>query len=152
MLRLILVVIACVLSRPALAQAVYKCNVDGKVAYGDRPCASGNSVALSVAAPPQEEVARAHEAAQRDRQALMQIETLREREDHQRMRDQRQAQREQAYIQRAAAEQRRKCDKLRLRQKWTEEDIARTTSGPSRDAARRNARRQAEELATECPA
>jgi hypothetical protein len=152
MFRLIPVVAVCALGQPAFAQ-VYKCQADGKVEYGDRPCASGESVTLSVPrlaanAP------GAGEPARREREALLQLEKMRlaremreERERDIALREQRAHAREQ----RTLEAQRRKCARMRLRQKWADEDRARLT-GKTAEMARTRARRDAEMMAVECPA
>jgi hypothetical protein len=142
--RFIPVLAACALCHAAAAQTIYKCRVDGKVAYGDTPCVSGDSVELAVPAvhPPVHAPAPASSPA-RDKASLAQLEKLRlTRELHE--------QREQARDRRAAAAHREKCDKLRLRRKWTEEDLART-AGPATEPLRLKLRRQAEAMAVECP-
>ena len=62
---------------------------------------------------------------------------------------------------RAAARQREKCERLRLKQKWAADDVARVereAGGVARvergatHSARLKAQRQAEALAVECPA
>jgi hypothetical protein len=143
MFRIIPVLAVCALCGTAAAQPVYKCDVDGKVAYGDRPCASGVTVELAVPAAPAAAPAAAAQLA-RARAASLELEKVRLTRE---LRDER----EQARLSRAAAARRPKCDRLRLRHKWANEDLARA-SGPQRDAARLKARRQAEALAVECPA
>lgn len=153
MFRIIVMLAACVLTVPALAHgAVFKCTADGKVEYRDTPCPSGDGEALHV--PPAPSPAAAQDAAQRDRAALLEMEKLRVtqalRAEHQRTTAVREA-RAEAREQRAVESQRKRCDKLRLRQKWAEHDRARLT-GEAADKAEIKARRDAEELAVECPA
>jgi hypothetical protein len=143
MFRIIPALAVCALCGAAAAQTVYKCTASGKVAYGDHPCASGATVALAVPAAPVAAPAAAQELA-RARAAGLELEKVRLTRE---LRDER----EQARLSRAAATRRQKCDRLRLRQKWANEDLART-AGPGIDAARLKARRQAEALAVECPA
>jgi hypothetical protein len=142
MLRLLTFLAACALCQAAGAQAIYKCTVNGKVEYGDRPCASGQTVELAVPVAPS--VAPAHAQAQRERATLAQLEKLRlAREIAQ--------EREQARDRRALATQRQRCNRLRLQRRWADEDLARA-SGARMEAAKIKARRQAEALAVECPA
>jgi hypothetical protein len=150
MIRFCSVVAMSVLCQATLAQTVYKCSADGKPSYSDRPCAHGPSVALP---PPAAGVAppEAGAVATRDARTLLELEKLRMARD----KEQAQAQREQQKLARAASARRKTCDKLRLRRKWAEEDLARaqTHAKPeAREAARLKARRQAEALAVECPA
>jgi hypothetical protein len=142
MLRLIPVLAACALCQAAAAQAVYKCSVDGKVSYGDQPCASGQSVRLPV--PPAPAPQPAHEQADRARASSLQLEKLR-------LTRELAEQREQARAARVFAAQRQKCKRLALQHKWAGEDLARAT-GARVEAARIKARRQAEALAVQCPA
>lgn len=155
MFRLIPVVAACALCPPAAAQTIYKCTVDGKVSYADRPCPGGASIAVAAPAARPDTSVPAREAARRERETLLQMEKLRMTRELQmeklRLARELQAERKQARAQKEADAQRRKCEKLRLQRKWAIEDAFRA-SGPAREAARRKARRDAEALAVECPA
>lgn len=152
MFRVIPVVAACAFVQPALGQ-VYKCETNGKIEYADRPCAGGPSTTIPVPAAPANAGA-AGETAQRERQALLELEKLRL---SQQMREERQRalalreQRAQAREQRSLQAQQRKCARMRLHQKWAFEDRARLT-GEAAEKARVKARRDAENLAVECPA
>jgi hypothetical protein len=152
MFRFIPVVAACALGQPVLAQ-VYKCQVEGKVEYGDRPCPTGESVTLKVPRVAAN-TAGVSEPPRREREALLQLEKMRlaremreERERDIALREQRAHAREQ----RTLEAQRRKCAKMRLHQKWADEDRSRLT-GKSAETARTKARRDAEMMAVECPA
>jgi hypothetical protein len=134
-------------SLSAHAQTVYKCSVDGKTSYSDRPCAHGASNAL----PPLPAGIPAADTSgfqTGDARTLLELEKMRIERDKKTARDER----DQARLARSAHAKRQKCDKLRLRRKWAEEDLARTAHGPAHEAARVKARRQAESLAVECPA
>ena len=134
--------ILCLASSAAAAGTIYKCKEAGRTSYHDQPCGHG-AVAMNVQATP----APAPEALQRlarERALLQEIEDARSAREEQ-------AAREGAQAKRAAAAARRRCDKLRLRQKWAGEDRARLT-GAALDAARVKARRDVENLAVECPA
>lgn len=130
-------------AQAAAAQPVYKCGSGGKVSYGDRPCPGGGGTRL----PPPE----ASAVATRDARTLLELEKLRIAREKAQEKDDARAQRAQARTARAAHAKRKSCDKLRLRHKWAEEDLARA-GGKAQDAARRKLRRQAETLAVECPA
>jgi hypothetical protein len=146
MFRFIPVLAACALCHSAAAQAIYKCSVDGKPAYGDRPCATGQTIELAVpAAPPVSPDSGARLA--RDKTTLLELEKLRATRELRELREER----EHARARRVVLAQRQKCDRLRLRRKWALEDSARV-SGPRAEAARLKARRQAEAVAVECPA
>jgi hypothetical protein len=145
MFRMIPALAMCALCNTATAQ-VYKCRIDGKLAYGDQRCAAGPTVELAVPAA----AATAADAARqlsRDQAALRELEQLRMASELRAQREQR----DQARLHKAAAARRQKCDRLRLRRKWADEDLARTT-GAALEAARIKARRQGEVLAVECPA
>jgi hypothetical protein len=142
MFRLFPVLAACTLCQLAVAQTIYKCSVDGKVSYGDTPCAHGESLALAV--PPAPAPTPAAAPAPRAQATLLQLEKLR-------LARELAEEREQRRTQRALAARREKCDRLRLQRKWADEDLART-SGARVEAARIKARRQAESLAVQCPA
>jgi hypothetical protein len=135
-----------VFSPAAHAQTVYKCSVDGKTSYSDRPCAHGASTALP---PPPAGISAADTLGPRggDARTLLELEKMRMAREKNAAREER----DQARLARAAHARRQKCDKLRLRRKWAEEDLARTVHGAAHEAARIKARRQAETLAVECP-
>jgi hypothetical protein len=145
-MRTMMVVLGmCALAGPAAAQTVYKCTVDGKVSYGERPCADGKTTALDV--PPAPSGAEAAEAPERDKAHLAALQKERASVDAVDARDERERQR----AARTAATLRQKCDRLRLQQKWAQEDAARAGKAAAA-AARLKAKRQAEALAVQCPA
>jgi hypothetical protein len=129
------------------AQTVYKCSVDGKTGYSDRPCAHGASNALPPL-PAGIPVAATAGVRTGDARTLLELEKLRMAREKNTVREER----DQARQAHAAQAKRQKCDKLRLRRKWAEEDLARTAHGPAHEAALIKARRHAESLAVECPA
>lgn len=138
-------VILCALAQGAQAahgQAVYKCTVEGKVSYGERPCADGKTTALAV--PPAPDGAHAAAALERDKARLAALQKERAAALAREERDSQRAAR-------AAATLRQKCDRLRLQEKWAQEDAARA-SKEALAAARLKAKRQAEALAVQCPA
>lgn len=141
MTRLIPTLAACAAFSCASAQTIYKCTVDGKPAYGDRPCTAGavTELAMPPAPAPDPET-----AARLARQRVMAMHPS-ERE----LREERAAERELQRVRRAAASQRIKCDRLRLRHQWTQEDVRRAGSRAS-TAILTKARRQAELIALEC--
>jgi len=140
MMKLFPAVAACAVLASASAQTIYKCAVDGKLSYSDRPCASG--AATELAPPP----APDHETAARlARQSALAMQLT--------QRDAARAQQEERALQRArraAAGQKLKCDRLRLRQQWAQEDL-RSAESKTRAGAQLRARRQSEALALECP-
>jgi hypothetical protein len=58
--------------------------------------------------------------------------------------------RESARAAKDAAVQRKKCDQLKLKKRWADEDARRAT-GPATEAARLRAHRAGEAMALECP-
>jgi len=132
----------CTLVQAAGAQTIYKCTADGKVSYGEQPCAAGKTTALAV--PPAPSGKEAAEALARDKARLAALQKERAaistREERERERSAR-----------AAAATRQKCERLRLQVKWAEEDAARAGKQAA-TAARLKSRRQAEALAVQCPA
>jgi hypothetical protein len=139
------------LSLSVHAQAVYKCSADGKTSYSDRPCAHGASKALPpVFSGTSAGISAADTLGPQggDARTLLALEKARIAREQAQAREER----GQARLARAAHAKRQKCDKLRLRHKWAEEDLARIAHGAAHEAARIKARRQAEFLAVECPA
>lgn len=132
----------CALIQTATAQPVYKCTVDGKVSYGEHPCAHGKTTELAVPPAPSGDEAAA--ALERDKARLA---TLQKERSIVEAREER----ERARSARSAEATRQKCERLRLQAKWAEEDAARAGKATSA-AARLKARRQAEALAVQCPA
>jgi hypothetical protein len=145
MMRVLLILAACLLPAASYAQPVYKCSVDGKTSYADQPCTHGASKPL----PPPGGISPADTMGPQggDARTLLELEKARIARDKAQAREDR----VQARAARSAQARRQKCDKLRLRQKWAEEDLARTAHGPKHEAARIKARRRRETLAVECP-
>ena len=134
--------VLCALAQAATAQTIYKCTVDGKVSYGEQPCAAGKATPLAVPPAPDSTGAVALLKQEKARLAALQKErtALEARDERERQR-----------AARAAASTRQKCDRLRLERKWAEEDAVRAAK-ESVAGARLKAKRQAEALAVQCPA
>jgi hypothetical protein len=147
MLRFFVFIAACTLTASLHAQSVYKCKVDGKTSYSDRPCAQGASQALP---PPAAGISLGDQIGPQGGDAR----TLLELEKSRMAREKAQEKEARAQVRdaRAMQAQRKKCAKLRMQHKWAEEDQAHTVHGPKYEAARIKLRRQAEALAVECPA
>lgn len=143
MLRIASVVLAFALCGEAAAQSVYKCNIDGKITYGEAPCVAGVTTELAV--PPAPPPAEPDAGTQLQRQKALAAKLEKERHTREAQDD-----REQARADAAATTRRKKCDKLRLHKKWADEDAFRAI-GPAANILRLKALRQAEELAIECP-
>ena len=135
--------VLCALAQAATAQTIYKCSEGGKVSYGEQPCADGKARALVVPPAPADTGSAARDLA-RDKARLAALQKERGANE---AREEREAQR----AARAAATQREKCEQLRLKAKWSLEDLA-GAGRDATDAARVKARRQAEALAIQCPA
>ena len=152
MFRILVLLAAVLLARPALAHSkVFKCTTDGKIEYRDTPCPSGEEQTLNVPAPSPGPAVR---NAPAERAALLELEKLRVAQELRAERQRTTAEREaraEAREQRAVESQRKRCDRLRLHQKWAEQDRARLSGGAAEKASIK-ARRDAEELAVECPA
>jgi hypothetical protein len=143
MMRLFPLLAACLLSN-ALAQPVYKCTRGGKTTYTDRPCATGKSALLPPPAGIRPEGAET--VATRDARTLVELEKLRIARE----KEQQRADKADARTARAAAAHRKQCDRLHLRKRWADEDVARMT-GRARAAAQRRSTRAQQALAVECP-
>jgi len=145
--RIFFILAAGLFATAGQAQSVYKCSDGGRTSYSDRPCAGGASKPLP---PPPVGISPADTMGPQggDARTLLELEKARI------AREKTQEKEERALAKQAKTAQarRQKCDKLRLRRKWAEEDLARTVHGPKHEAARLKARRQAEALAVECPA
>lgn len=143
MLTRMALIAACMLAQDAMAGTIYKCTVNGKLSYGDQPCAPGTGTELGVRpAPAPDKAAAAKLASDKLRLAALEKErsALEVREEGERRR-----------AAKAAGALHQKCERLRLKQKWAEEDL-RGLRGEALAKARQRAHRQAEALAVECPA
>jgi len=147
MTKFMAAILACVVAYVAppsvFAGTIYKCNIGGKIAYGDQPCAGGAGTELAIQAAPPVDPAAAERLAG-DKLRLLAMEKTRAADE---LREERERQR----AAKAYQAQKQKCDRLRLKQKWVEEDLGRAR-GDAVAAARQKAQRQAEALAVECPA
>jgi len=146
MLKLMAAMAACALAQTVAASGantIYKCTVNGKVSYGDQPCSAGTGAELAVRAAPAPDKAAAEKLAS-DKLRLAELQKDRATAE---LREERERQR----TAKAAATLRQKCERLRLKQKWMEEDL-RALRGEALAGARLKAQRQAETLAVECPA
>lgn len=122
----------------APASAVYKCESAGKVSYNDLPCDGGKALDLNTA-PAADSAGAAHVQEKRKLKAL-------ERERHRREaaeeRDLKKASKE-------SAARHRKCETYARRQKWANEDVAKST-GIANEKAKRKAQRITEEYEAKC--
>jgi hypothetical protein len=138
---------AALASHIAQAQNIYKCTLDGKVSYGDTPCASGAATASTLAVPVASAAPLADPAAAADLQRLKKesvaIEKARQKVEEREARDAERAAR-------AASAQRKRCAKLVLAKQWAEEDVRGATAA-NVDKARLRAKRAGETLSVECP-
>ncbi|MTV40875.1 DUF4124 domain-containing protein [Duganella radicis] len=124
----------------ALAGAVYKCTVDGRITYSDIPCAGG--AVLEAPAAPSPDPAAGATLRRQQKQA----DTL----EKARLKREEREERDAARDAKAAAAQRKKCDQLKLKKRWADEDARRAT-GQATEAARLRAHRAGEAMSLECP-
>ena len=139
--------VLCAATLTAHAQTMYKCTTDGKISYGDTPCAAG-AAASTLEAPPAPAPAGANAATSRDLKRLQKESASLEkarllREEKEERASDRAAQ--------AAAVQRKKCGKLKLNKQWADEDVRRAATITNIDNAKLRAKRAGETLALECP-
>ena len=142
-MRRITAVICLCLSGSASAQ-VYKCIENGKVSYAQAPCPGAQVTQLSV--PPAPAAAQSPRNAELQRQARLadQLASARQKREAQDERETLRARRE-------AAQYRQKCEKLRLRKRWADEDLAGARDSKAVAPLRKKAVRAAEALKVECP-
>jgi hypothetical protein len=126
---------------PVGAQALHKCNVDGKVSYSHQPCEKGVASVIAVPAAPRPDAAAAAELKRQEREANRLASQRRKREARE--------EREELAEARAVASHNKKCKKLKLQQKWAEED-SRGASLQNTERASQKARRAAETYQLEC--
>ena len=127
----------------ASAQTIYKCQIDGKVGYTDRPCAGGSPLPVPAAPAPD-----AHAARELARQKAL-LATLQKERLAREAREQRDAGQAMRAAQQQQQQQRR-CARMRLQKKWADETF-RKAAGFDKEALREKARRQSELVALECP-
>jgi len=146
MWKLFPAVAACAVFASVHAQTIYKCSVNGTLWYGDRPCTTGVASALAVTPAPAPDPATIARLARQHALAQQLIRRDAARDYHEEMEAAREVQR----ARRAASSHQLKCDRLRLRQQWAQED-ARDAADKSAQKAQVKARRQGEAMALECP-
>ncbi len=121
------------------AQTIYKCTEDGKVSYGQTPCAGAPGVALP---PPPAAVDSGADTARLNKTADRMMAARHKREAR--------FEREQLAQARVAEARNRRCGLLRLKKSWADKD-ARGAPGAKFEAAKENARRAGQLLKLECP-
>ncbi|SFU61804.1 DUF4124 domain-containing protein [Pseudoduganella namucuonensis] len=124
------------------AQTVYKCTVDGKIAYGERPCQDGTTALIAVPHAPAADPAAAADLKRMRKEA-------RELEKERRQRDAAD-ERELARAGREAAARNKRCGKLKLEKKWADDEV-RGALVQNLDRAKTRARQAGDRLALECP-
>ena len=131
------------LSGSACAQ-VYKCIEQGKVTYAQAPCPGAQVTQLAVPPAPAAAQSPRTEELQRQAELAAQLASERGKRDAQHQRETLRARRE-------AAQYRQKCEKLRLRKRWADEDLAGARDSKAVAALQKKAVRAAEALKAECP-
>jgi hypothetical protein len=148
MMRVLAPLLAFCLFLPAAqAQPVYKCRVDGKSSYSDRPCPGGQGQTLP---PAPTGIAPSGGIDTGDSRTLLELEKLRTERARQEAIANREA-RAQARAGRVTVRQVQHCDKLRLQHRWLEDDLAKASSPARQASARSKLQRQAQSMAVECP-
>jgi hypothetical protein len=139
------------LSAPAAQAAgtVYKCRIDGKLSYSDRPCPEGQGQALppAPAGIPVDDTAGVTTG---DSRTLLDLEKVRTERAKQEAIENRES-RAQAHAGHVRVRQLERCQKLQLQHKWLEEDLAKAQTPARQAAARTKLKRQRETMAVECP-
>jgi type IV secretory pathway VirB10-like protein len=140
MLRIMLLCLLAFFAAPALA--IYKCDSQGKVSYGDEPCPGGQALNIGGTPPANADTAVAEKRTAQEKTRVKRLENERHKREAQ---DEKELQR----AAHAAAAKQKKCALLARRQKWANEDAAAAT-GKSSAKARLKARRVAEQFDTDC--
>lgn len=141
MLRTFLICLLLSFSAPALA--IYKCVVDGKVSYGQKPCPDGNSIDLGdtiESQPPTFDADKFRKEIERQKKEAADLQKARK------LREEVEEKAEQAW--REAAAKKKKCDELALQGKPIL--LPNITVGNPRYEAMRDARLAADKLEAEC--
>jgi hypothetical protein len=141
MLRIVLLCLLASVAAPALA--IFKCESNGRVTYGDAPCPGGKTVNIDSTAP-----INANAAAVAERQTAQEKTSLKRLENERHKREAREEKESQRVAHTAAAKQ-KKCSLLARRKKWADADAA-TATGKSSEKAKLKARRVAEQLDADC--
>lgn len=126
----------------ASAQTVYKCTMDGKITYGERPCQDGSTALIAVPHAPAADPAAAADLKRMRKEAKELEKERRQREAAD--------ERELARAGKEAAARNRRCGKLRLDKKWADDEV-RGALVQNLDRAKTRARQAADRLALECP-
>jgi hypothetical protein len=146
MLRLFPAVAACAIFASAPAQTMYKCTEDGTLAYRDRPCRTGPSYEMAIRPAPAPDPETLARLARQHALALQ----LMQRDAARDVYEERELKREEQRARRAASAHKLKCERLRLRQQWAQEDVGRAAPKTA-ETAHVRARRQQQAMALECP-
>ncbi len=126
---------------PAGAQALHKCTIDGKVNYSQQPCEKGVASVIKVPDTPPPDPSAAADLKRQEREANRLATQRRKREARE--------EREELAEARAVASHNKKCKKLKMQQKWAEED-ARGATLQNVERSQQKAKRAAEMLQLEC--
>jgi hypothetical protein len=143
MLKIGLIFLLALVAAPAFA--IYKCESNGQVTYGDAACRGSKALSLENSIDTEvraSNVVNAKEQLAREKKEVTRL----EKERHKREAAE---EKEQTKIAKSDAVKRKRCSTLALRKKWADEDGAAAT-GKSREKAQRKARRAAETHQAEC--
>lgn len=121
------------------ALAVYKCEENGRVTYGDQPCDGGRAVTLPSTAP---DASSTRRQAERDASTLKSLESERHKREAVEERELRSSSRQ-------SAARHKRCAAHAAKQKRANQEVA-ATSGLANEKARQKARRVTEDYEAAC--
>ncbi|WP_338848446.1 hypothetical protein V8J88_06130 [Massilia sp. W12] len=129
-----------------VAQAINKCEIDGKTIYSENPCAQGkNSTISAPASVPESERKSAEARAKQDKRQLAQIEKQKAKEEQAQARAAKQA----ALEQKRAKAKEDRCKLAQQRQRWSEQD-AQSANPRQQTQAQKRAQRAREKAQLIC--
>jgi hypothetical protein len=140
MLRFMLLCVLTSIAAPALA--IYKCESNGRISYGEAPCPGGKTVDIGGTAAAGDNAGMAEKQTAQEKTRLKRLENERHKREA----------REEKELQRAAhaaAAKKKRCSLLTQRKQWAEADAAAAT-GKSSEKAKLKARRVAEQIDMDC--
>jgi hypothetical protein len=145
MKTLLLAIALCALGSAASAGQMYKCTVNGKVTYSDKPCETGVAeTKVGVYVPPTDYGAM--HIKNRQKALANQIDREKQQEEYEADR----AARNRSYRAQQEAMDKERCVAMRASLR-AREDQVRRQGGTDGEAARMQVRRQGEALAQQCP-
>jgi hypothetical protein len=145
MKKLLFAIALCALGSAASAGQMYKCTVNGKVTFSDKPCDTGVAeTKVGVYVPPPDYGTM--QIKNRQKNMVNQIDRAKAQEE----READWAAQNRGYRAQQEARQKEQCASARIQQR-AREDQVRRQGGDDGEAARQQVRRQGEALAQQCP-